>query len=77
MVREIHAEHDSRGDLTKEIAVWFRGVSYLEYQTLLYLQYLCLKFLEQIAVQIGYGIDNIYKMHYKALREIVVSETLQ
>jgi len=25
----------------------------------------------------GYGIDNVYKMHHKAIREIVVPETLQ
>lgn len=33
--------------------------------------------MEQIAVQMGYGIDNVYKMHHKAMREIVVPETLQ
>lgn len=64
-------------DLKKEIAGVIRGVSNLEYQTLLELRYLCFKTWEQIAVQMGYGIDNIYKMHHKAMREIVVPETLQ
>ena len=65
-------------DMESEIiAGVIRGVSNLEYQTLLELRYLCFKTWEQIAVQMGYGIDNIYKMHHKAMREIVVSETLQ
>ena len=64
-------------DLKKEIAGVIRSVSNLEYQTLLELRYLCFKTWEQIAVQMGYGIDNIYKMHHKALREVTVPETLQ
>ena len=77
MESEINADIDSLVDLKKEIAGVIRGVSNLEYQTLLELRYLCFKTWEQIAVQMGYGIDNIYKMHYKAMREIVVPETLQ
>ena len=53
------------------------SVENLEYQTLLELRYLCFKTWEQIAVQMGYGIDNIYKMHHKALREVAVPESLQ
>ena len=33
--------------------------------------------MEQIAVQMGYGIDNIYKMHHKALCVVAVPESLQ
>ena len=77
MESEINADIDSLVDLKKEIAGVIRGVSNLEYQTLLELRYLCFKTWEQIAVQMGYGIDNIYKMHHKAMREIVVPETLQ
>ena len=73
MESEINADIDSLVDLKKEIAGVIRGVSNLEYQTLLELRYLW----EQIAVQMGYGIDNIYKMHHKALREVIVPETLQ
>ena len=68
---------ESLVDLKKEIAGVIHGVSNLEYQTLLELRYLCFKTWEQIAVQMGYGIDNIYKMHHKALREVTVPETLQ
>lgn len=77
MESEINADIDSLVDLKKEIAGVIRGVSNLEYQTLLELRYLCFKTWEQIAVQMGYGIDNIYKMHHKALREVTVPETLQ
>ena len=73
----LNADIDNLVDLKKEIAGVIRGVSNLEYQTLLELRYLCFKTWEQIAVQMGYGIDNIYKMHHKAMREIVVPETLQ
>ena len=68
---------DMESEINAEIAGVIRGVSNLEYQTLLELRYLCFKTWEQIAVQMGYGIDNIYKMHHKAMREIVVPETLQ
>lgn len=77
MESEINVDMDSLVDLKKEIAGVIRGVSNLEYQTLLELRYLCFKTWEQIAVQMGYGIDNVYKMHHKAMREIVVPETLQ
>ncbi|MEO2811788.1 DUF1492 domain-containing protein [[Eubacterium] siraeum] len=77
MESEINADIDSLVDLKKEIAGVIRSVSNLEYQTLLELRYLCFKTWEQIAVQMGYGIDNIYKMHHKALREVTVPETLQ
>ena len=61
----------------KDIVHKIKAVQNTEYQTLLELRYLCFKTWEQIAVQMGYGIDNIYKMHHKAMREIVVPETLQ
>ena len=77
MEREINADIDRLVDLKKEIVGVIHGVSNLEYQTLLELRYLCFKTWEQIAVQMGYGIDNIYKMHHKALREVTVPETLQ
>lgn len=77
MESEINADIDKLVDLKKEIAGVIHGVSNLEYQTLLELRYLCFKTWEQIAVQMGYGIDNIYKMHHKALREVAVPESLQ
>ncbi len=77
MESEINADIDRLVDLKKEIADVIHRVSNLEYQTLLELRYLCFKTWEQIAVQMGYGIDNVYKMHHKALREVVVPEALQ
>lgn len=77
MESEINEDIDRLVELKKEIADVIHNVANLEYQTLLELRYLCFKTWEQIAVQMGYGIDNIYKMHHKALKEVVVPVTLQ
>ena len=35
------------------------------------------KAVEEIAIELGYGIDNVYYLHRKALDEIEIPETLQ
>lgn len=77
MESELNKDIDRLVDLKKEIACVIHGIANLEYQTLLELRYLCFKTWEQIAVQMGYGIDNIYKLHRSALKEVVVPTTLQ
>lgn len=77
MEDEINKDITRLMDLKKEIAQVIHRVENLEYQTLLELRYLCFKTWEQIAVEMRYGIDNIYRMHKKALEEICVPKTIQ
>lgn len=68
--RETNEDIDTLVDLKRNIVTLIKMVKNPDYQTLLELRYLCFKSWEQIAVDMGYGIDNIYKMHNKALRFI-------
>lgn len=74
---EIDQDIDRLIDLKREIVTVIKAVSNPEYQTLLELRYLCFKTWEQIAVEMGYGIDNIFKLHQKALKSVPLTETLQ
>ncbi|MCD7825456.1 MAG: DUF1492 domain-containing protein [Clostridiaceae bacterium] len=59
-------------DLKREIVQVIKKVDNLECQTLLELRYLCFKTWEEIAVEMNYCIDNVYKLHRKALSKIRV-----
>lgn len=74
---EINNEIDMLVDLKAEIIDTIRNVKNPEYQTLLELRYLCFKTWEQIAVDMNYGIDNVFKLHQKALKKITVPKALQ
>lgn len=67
---EINQDIDKLVDLKAEIMGVIKGVDNPEYQTLLELRYLCFKPWEQIAMEMGYSINNLFKMHRKALSEI-------
>lgn len=69
-----HINHDIAMlvDLKAEIVKVIKEVKNPEYQTLLELRYLCFKTWEQIAVDMNYGIDNVFKLHQKALKCVVV-----
>ena len=75
MESEINADIDRLVDLKKEIAGVIHGVSNLEYQTLLELRYLCFKTWEQIAVDMGYSIQHIYRLRDKALTQTIPPAT--
>lgn len=77
MESEINADIDSLVGLKKEIAGVIRSVENIEYRTLLEQRYLCFKRWEEIAQLMGHGIDSVYKMHRKALREVAVPENVQ
>ncbi|NCC16788.1 MAG: DUF1492 domain-containing protein [Clostridia bacterium] len=77
MEQEISCDIDRLVNLKQEITQVIHKVENLEYQTLLELRYMCFKTWEHIAVEMGYGIDNIYKMHKKAMAEIRIPATLQ
>jgi hypothetical protein len=67
---EINRDIDTLVDLKREIVQGIKGVSNPEYQTLLELRYLCFKTWEEIAVDMGYSIRNIYNLNDLALAAI-------
>lgn len=74
---EIDDDIDNLIDLKREIVSMIKQIKNPEYQTLLELRYLCFRTWEQIAVEMNYGIDNIFKLYQKALRSINISQTVQ
>ena len=51
----------------KDIVHKIKAVQNTEYQTLLELRYLCFKSWEQIAVDMGYELRWLYRLHHRAL----------
>ncbi len=68
---EINADIDLLIDLKKEIMSIIKSINNPEQQTLLELRYLCFKTWEQIAVDMRYSIQNAYKVHDRAVANIV------
>jgi len=68
---DINADIDRLVDLKREMVTVIKSVENLEYQTLLELRYLCFKTWEQIAVDMGYSIQHIYRLRDKALKLVV------
>lgn len=64
---EINADIDELVDIKAEVMSVIKSIDNLEYQTLLELRYLCFKPWEQIAIELGYSINNVFKMHRKAI----------
>ncbi|MBR4077294.1 MAG: DUF1492 domain-containing protein [Oscillospiraceae bacterium] len=59
-------------DLKREIMTVIDDVGNDEYKALLEKRYLCFQPFEQIAVNMGYSIQHTFRLHDKALKEIVV-----
>ena len=68
---EINADIDKLVDLKREMVAVIKAVADPEYQTLLELRFLCFKTWEQIAVEMSYSIQHIYRLRDKALKMIV------
>lgn len=66
---EINEDIDTLVDLKKEFVSIIKKVNNTEYQTLLELRYLCFKTWEQIAVDMGYDLRYIHKLHNRALED--------
>lgn len=71
---EINNDIDRLIDLKKDIIALINGVNEQEYQTLLELRYLCLKKWKQIALDMGYDVSWIHRLHNKALRKLKAPE---
>lgn len=59
-------------DLKREITRRVKSIPNAEYQLLLEKRYLCFMPWEKIAVDMGYSIQHIYRLHDWALREFPV-----
>ena len=67
---EINNDIDELVDLKSEIVRLIKEVDNYEYQTLLEKRYLCFNTWEQIAVDMDYSIQHIYRLRDKAVSEI-------
>ncbi len=69
---EINQDIDTLVDLKREIVSLIKQIQNTEHHTLLELRYLCFKTWEQIAVDMGYSLQHIFRIHEKALKNVVI-----
>lgn len=68
--KEINQDIDRLVDLKREYIKIIKEVENPEHQMILEKRYLCFKTWEQIAVDLGYSIQHIYRKRNEALRKI-------
>ena len=64
---EINEDIDALVDLKAEIMRRIKHVENTEYQTILELRYLCFKRWEEIAVEMNFSLQHLYRLHEKAV----------
>ena len=69
---EINRDIDRLVDLKRELVAAIKAVENTEYQTLLEKRYLCFQTWEQIAVDMGYNVRHLYRVHEEALEKVCV-----
>ena len=74
---EINQDMIQLVELNKDIIGRIKAVESTELQTVLELRYLSYMRWEEIAIELGYGIDNVFRLHRNALDEIKIPETIQ
>lgn len=74
---EINNDIDCLVDLKREMVTVIKAVVNKEYQTLLELRYLCFRTWEQIAVDMGYNVRHVYRLHDEAVEKIIIPQTQQ
>lgn len=70
---EINEDIDMLVDIKREIMSVIKSVDNIECQLLLEKRYLCFNTWEQIAVDLDYCIDNVYKLHRRALSLVKIN----
>ncbi|MCI8918483.1 MAG: DUF1492 domain-containing protein [Eubacterium sp.] len=70
--REINKDIDVLVDLKAEIYSVVQAIDNVECRTLLELRYLSFMRWEEIAVKLNYGMENVYRLHRKALAMVSV-----
>ncbi len=71
---EIDRDIDTLVDLKREIVRVIKAVDNPEYQTILEKRYLCFMTWEQIAVDLGYDLRYLHKLHRRALECCVIPD---
>ncbi|MBR1711144.1 MAG: hypothetical protein IJ719_20340 [Clostridia bacterium] len=74
---EINKDMVALVELKKDIISRIKAVECAELQTVLELRYLSYMRWEEIAIELGYGIDNVFRLHRNALDQIRIPETIQ
>ena len=74
---EINKDMVELVELKKDIIRRIKAVESTELQTVLELRYLSYMRWEEIAIELGYGIDNVFRLHRNALDEIKIPKTIQ
>ena len=74
---EINQDMMKLVELKKDIIRRIKAVESAALQTILELRYLSYMRWEEIAIELGYGIDNVFRLHRNALDEITIPETIQ
>ncbi len=74
---EINQDMIKLVELKKDIIRRIKAVESFELQTVLELRYLSYMRWEEIAIELGYGIDNVFRLHRNALDEIKIPERIQ
>lgn len=74
---EINRDIDHLVDLKRDMVRAIKAVDNTEYQTLLELRYLCFKTWEQIAVDMGYNVRHVYRLHDESVESMVFPQTQQ
>ena len=67
---EINNDIDTLVDLKRSLSKTIKAVDSPEYQTVLEKRCLCFQSWEQIAVEMGYDLRWLYRIHGKALEEV-------
>ena len=70
--REIDDEIDRLVDLKTEVRRVIENVENIDCRLLLELRYLCFRSWEEIAVEMDYSMDNVFRIHRKALDMVEV-----
>lgn len=69
---EIHGDMNNLIDLKQSIMKTIKKLKCVDFQAVLELRYLCMKQWEQIAVNMGYSLQHIFRLHDKALKDVWV-----
>lgn len=72
---EINCDIERLVDLKRDMVRVIKAVDNTEYQTLLELRYLCFKTWEQIAVDMGYNVRHVYRIHEEAVEKVIIPQT--
>ena len=73
----MNADVDELVNLKQEVVGVINAINNPEQRMVLELRYLSFKTWDEIAEDMHYGIDNIFKLHKKALEAVVIPSALQ